>query len=313
MSGPKNLKRPTESNDVKSPADARRACSINHRRGKTVMSETNAVSASTAKESPAAPPFPLKASIAEVPLPIKPIRVLLLAQVGTIGKSTVGAVVLHPRVRGSFYSIESFNQDASRYGIPVKRYLAEPDDLAAFQKELANDPYNAIVDIGQSALDVFLKRMAVDYMVEDFNYIVSVADTTDRGQDEAINTYETLMALGFEPQQYRLVLNRSQPKKAITAQFSRLFSYQEKHENFWINPACILPDLNVFNEMAAQGVSWDDALSPGVHFLDQSRELRRQGLEKEARQASERAVLQKWAKGAALFTEAAFAALNIPV
>lgn len=246
-------------------------------------------------------------------LPHNPIRILLLAQVGTIGKSTVGAVVLHPHLNGSFYSIESFNQDASRYGVQVKRFLAEQDDLKDFQKALTNDPQNAVIDIGQSALDVFLKRMSVDRMVEDFDYVVSVADTTDRGQDEAINAWEQLMDLGFAPEQYRLLLNRSQPKKLITAQYSRLFAYKEKHKEFWVNPACLLPELNVFNEMASQGVSWNDALSPGIDFLTQSRELRHNGREKEAAKAAERALLQKWARGAAVFTEAAFHALDIPV
>ncbi|SAL67553.1 hypothetical protein AWB69_07784 [Caballeronia udeis] len=261
-------------------------------------------------QTPTSPP---KTSPTVPSLPRNPIRILLLAQVGTIGKSTIAAVVLHPHLKGSFYSIESFNQDAARYGVQVERFLAEQDDLKDFQKDLTNDPRNAVIDIGQSALDVFLKRMAVDRMVEDFDYVVSVADTTDRGQDEAINVWEKLMALGFEPEQYRLVLNRSQPKKLITAQYSRLFAYKEVHKEFWVNGACILPELNVFNEMASQGVSWNDALSPGVDFLTQSRELRHNGREKEARKAAERALLQKWARGAAVFTEAAFYALDIPV
>jgi len=276
------------------------------------MSEPTLV-APTPVESSQAPRSPTKTSPSVPSLPLTPIRILLLAQVGTIGKSTVGAVVLHPHLNGSFYSIESFNQDAARYGVQVKRFLAEQDDLTDFQKALINDPHNAVIDIGQSALDVFLKRMAVDRMVEDFDFVVSVADTTDRGQDEAINAWEKLMVLGFAPEQYRLVLNRSQPKKLITAQYSRLFAYKEQHEEFWIDPACILPDLNVFNEMASQGVSWNDALSRHVDFLTQSRQLRHNGREKEAAKAAERALLQKWARGAAVFTEAAFDALDIPV
>ena len=276
------------------------------------MSEPTLV-APTSAESTQAPTSPIKTSLAVPALPLTPIRILLLAQVGTIGKSTVGAVVLHPHLNGSFYSIESFNQDAARYGIKVQRFLAEQDDLRDFQKALTNDPHNAVIDIGQSALDVFLKRMAVDRMVEDYDYVVSVADTTDRGQDEAINAWEKLMALGFAPEQYRLVLNRSQPKKSITAQYSRLFAYKEQHDEFWIDTDCILPDLNVFNEMASQRVSWNDALSLGIDFLTQSRQLRHNGRDKEAAKAAERALLQKWARGALVFTEAAFKALDIPI
>ncbi|NPT54201.1 hypothetical protein [Paraburkholderia elongata] len=277
------------------------------------MPDTNAVQNSNAKESVAAPPVPLKGTIAQAPTPIQPLRILILAQVGTIGKSTVGATVLHPHLNGSFYSIESFNQDAGRYGIDVKRYSAAPDDLEDFQFELANDLDHAIVDIGQSALDEFLKRMAVDHMVEDFHYVVSVADTTIRGQDEAINTWETLMKIGFEPSQYRLVLNRSQPKKAIEEQYSRLFAYKKLHEEFWIKPACVLPAIPAFEAVVKKKISWEDALSPGVNFLDRSRELRAAGRVAEAQEATNRSVLAKWARGATIFTEAAFAALDIPV
>lgn len=278
------------------------------------MSETHAFEDSSAFESAAeTPPFKPKVTVAIAPALLKPIRVLILAQVGSIGKSTIGACVLQPHLKGSFYSIESFNQDAARYGIPVKRYTADEDDLGKFQHDLTDDAGHAIVDIGQSALDEFLKRMAVDSMVQDFDYVVSVADPSLRGQDEAIELWKAAMDLGFRPDQYRLVLNRSKPTKEPEEQFARLFAYKQRTPEFWLNRLCVLPEVRAFNSTIKNGVSWDEALSPGVDWLGQSRALRAEGREPEAQEATNRAVLQKWATGAFMFTEGVWAALDIPV
>jgi hypothetical protein len=263
------------------------------------MSETNVVEIKKAKDADESAPFPPK-----------PLRLAVVAQVGNIGKSTISGTLLHPYLGGSIYSIESRNQDAARYGLDVQRYNG--GDLRALQLQLHEDPYHAIIDVGVSTFDAFLKRLVSDNMVTDIDYVIGVADPSDRGQAECIATYEALMTIGFKPTQYRLVLNRADPDVELPKQYPHLFAYAKANQLFNLNPGCVIPDLSVFNEMATQGVSWQEALSLGVDFQTEARQHRANGEMEKARAASKRALLQKWALGATKFMKNAFNQLKIP-
>src|ERR1700686_4354254 len=107
------------------------------------------------------------------PFPLTPLRIAVAAQVGNIGKSTITGTLLHPYLGGSIYSIESRNQDAARYGLEVRRYNG--GELRTLQLELHEDPYHAIIDIGASTFDAFLKRLLSDNMAKDIDYLIGVA------------------------------------------------------------------------------------------------------------------------------------------
>jgi hypothetical protein len=46
-------------------------------------------------------------------------NILVIHQVGSIGKSTISAVIVRPRLGGKFYSIEDLDTDGERYGEKV--------------------------------------------------------------------------------------------------------------------------------------------------------------------------------------------------
>jgi hypothetical protein len=50
---------------------------------------------------------------------------LIIHSMGSIGKSTLAAVLIQPRFGGQLFSIETANKDAERYGQSVRRYTAE--------------------------------------------------------------------------------------------------------------------------------------------------------------------------------------------
>jgi hypothetical protein len=252
-----------------------------------------------------------KAADQGVPFPEKPLRILVAAQLGGVGKSTITGALLHPYLGGSIYSIESRNQDAARYGLDVQRYNGT--QLRSLQIQLHEDPHHAIIDLGASSFDAFMKKLMSDNIVGLIDYVVGVAAPSDRGQNEGISSYESLMRVGFKPEQYRLILNRADEDEKLEVQFKHLFAYKKANPQFNLNPNCVIPVLSVFDEMAAQGVSWETALSLGVDFSSEARRHRANGEMEKAREASERGLLQGWALGATRFMKSAFNQLKLPV
>jgi hypothetical protein len=135
-------------------------------------------------------------------------KLLILHNFGGVGKSTLGACLIHPRVGGELMSIETNNTDAERYGVRVHRYAAtqyegyyrDPRRFSVFG--------NTLTDVGASNVEAFIDKLIRASGLDQFDYVVVPATQGDRGQIETITTIQTLLDnVGVAPERLRVILN----------------------------------------------------------------------------------------------------------
>ncbi|MEM5329199.1 hypothetical protein VSR34_21750 [Paraburkholderia sp. JHI2823] len=172
-------------------------------------------------------------------------KVLVICQVGMTGKTTVAANVLHPRLGGLLFSVDSVNQDAAQqYGGAAQ--AVHTDDLFEMRQEMVRTKAAVVVDLGASDFSVFVDEMAANNMARLFDYCVIVSDTTRRAQEEAISTYETLRKLGMPATCFRIVLNKGKGgSREIAEQYRVLFAYKSMQPDFPLNEKCYIPSSHV--------------------------------------------------------------------
>lgn len=202
----------------------------------------------------------------------KHINILLANNFGGVGKSTIGACLLHPRVGGQILSIETNNTGAERYGLPIHRYAAEQyreyyDDLRRFAFV-----GNTTTDVGASNIERFIKRLTEAGSHDRFDYYVVPATQTDRGQIESITTLQTLLdTIGVDPDRIRVVLNNvtiNRKDGPIEAEFPHLFAFADQDRRVKINPKCAIPSLDVFSLLATSGRSWQQVQDDKTDYDD---------------------------------------------
>jgi hypothetical protein len=202
----------------------------------------------------------------------KHINILLANNFGGVGKSTIAACLLHPRVGGELLSIESNNTGAERYGLSIRRYAALQyreyyDDLRRFAFV-----GNTTTDVGASNIERFIERLREAGSHDRFDYYVVPATQTDRGQIESITTIQTLLdTLGVDPERIRIVFNMVKTHRVdgpIEAEFPLLFAFAAQDRRVKINPKCAIPSLDVFSLLATSGRSWQEVQNDKTDYDD---------------------------------------------
>jgi MinD-like ATPase involved in chromosome partitioning or flagellar assembly len=191
--------------------------------------------------------------------PVSLKRVLVACQVGMTGKTTVATNVLHARLGGRLFSIDSVNQGAAQYGKEVEAFFSH--ELYELRLELTRATVPVVVDLGASEFSQFVMNVAAAAMEASFDYVVIVTDTSRRSQEEAITTYQTLRGLGMPNEAFRFLLNKSIIGREMAKQYSVLFAYKKQHPLFPLNEDCYLPQHDLFRALVETGQSHDDALN----------------------------------------------------
>ena len=135
-------------------------------------------------------------------------KLLILHNFGGVGKSTLGACLIHPRVGGELMSIETNNTDAERYGVRVHRYAAT--QYEGYYRDLRRFSVfgNTLTDVGASNVEAFIDKLIRASGLDQFDYVVVPATQGDRGQIETITTIQTLLDnVGVAPERLRVILN----------------------------------------------------------------------------------------------------------
>jgi hypothetical protein len=250
-------------------------------------------------------------------------NILVLHNYGGIGKSTIAGVMLYPRFGGELFSIETANDDASRFGIPVRRFAAT--EFPAYFQMLTLATTNTITDVGASNFVQFLNHLGRHGGLHLFDHVVVPAEPSDRGQLETIKTIMTLFNAGLQADRLRIVLNKVETQaveivgaahqdthQTIRSQFIDLVAYAETEPRLQINLDCYLPPLQLFASMAAANCSWDDLISDTTDYrglLVQTGKDNPRGPER--LRLSQRLFLQTMAQKADTVLTRAYNALNL--
>ncbi|MFL9935218.1 hypothetical protein P0D88_40315 [Paraburkholderia sp. RL18-103-BIB-C] len=238
-------------------------------------------------------------------------RILVACQVGRTGKSTIADSVLASGLGGEIFSVESLNQDASQYGARVRVYRA--DDMRKLRTDMSLADHPVIVDLGSSDFALFVEKMGKANLFMDFTHCVIVTDPTQRGQEEAITTYETLRALGIENSQFRIVLNKARTVITLEAQFDILFGHAATDPGFPLNPACWLPEHDLFAGLHESGQGYREVLEDNTDYKPLIRKALKDGNREVSQDYALRQINQRMAMGMQTEFDRCFEALAIPV
>ena len=133
-------------------------------------------------------------------------KVCVLNFSGNVGKSTIAAHLLQPRLNAQVFSVESLNVDASSDGVEVARLRGKHyNDL--LQRLMKLD--DAIVDVGSSNVEDFLKMMQhyADSQ-EEFDLFVVPVVKDGKQQADTVNTIRALRAIGVPAAKILVLINK---------------------------------------------------------------------------------------------------------
>ncbi len=154
-------------------------------------------------------------------------KVCVLNFSGNVGKTTVAAHLLQPRMADApLFSVETLNQDAEGDGLDVERLKGAR--FGELQKKLQKLD-SAVVDVGSSNVETFLALMGqYEGSQADFDYFV-VPTVSDKKQTaDTINTIMALLDLGVEQARIKVVFNKVDPADNVKEAFAALFGMEEQ-------------------------------------------------------------------------------------
>ncbi len=153
-------------------------------------------------------------------------KVCVLNFSGNVGKTTVSAHLLQPRMDAPVFSVETLNQDAEGDGLDVERVKGSRyGDLQ--RKLVAMD--SAIVDVGSSNVETFLSLMGqYDGSHEDYDYFLVPTVKDKKQTTDTVNTILALRHLGVESERIKVVFNKVAPTDDVKEEFESLFGMHEQ-------------------------------------------------------------------------------------
>lgn len=173
---------------------------------------------------------------------------------GNVGKSTIAAHLLHPRLaEAPILSVESLNLDASEDGVDVeqlrgKEFLALIEDLMVRR--------TAIVDVGASNAEDFMRGMrTLEGSHEEFDYFVVPTVRSKKQIGDTISTVTALAAVGVNPRKIRVLFNKIEEGDDVAGDFSALFGIIRDEGCCTANPRAVVYTNEVFERLKAVGRS----------------------------------------------------------
>ena len=150
-------------------------------------------------------------------------KVCVLNFSGNVGKSTIAAHLLQPRLNAQVFSVESLNVDASSDGLEVARLRGKHyNDL--LQRLMKLD--DAIVDVGSSNVEDFLKMMQhyADSQ-EEFDLFVVPVVKDGKQQADTVNTIRALRAIGVPAAKILVLINKVETDDDLRTDFAGVFGF----------------------------------------------------------------------------------------
>ena len=187
---------------------------------------------------------------------------------GNVGKTTIAAHLLAPRLGAPLISVESINSDASADGIDLDRFSGNRygEVQAAL---LAGD--GVVVDVGASNVETFLKMMAgfkgshADYDL----FVVPVVHQKKQLVD-SINTMDALIDRGVPPCKLRLVFNMVDPDSDVERDFAPVIVTAQKLDVR--RPAAVVHRNEVFEMLKGSGRSLASVMADRTDYREQIRQ-----------------------------------------
>lgn len=233
-------------------------------------------------------------------------KVAVLNYTGTVGKTTIAAHLLSPRMNNApIFAIETINETAEGLGVDVEKIRGEKfRDL--FKKLMMLD--DAIIDVGASNVEAFLDGMVKfeDSHLEFDCFIVPVT-AGSKEQKETISIIATLADFGIPAEKIRVVFNRVEAD--VAEEFGPILNFAKKQKNCIANPDAAIFENELFDMLSVKKITIGDALGDETDYKAKARELGKEGDAKLKTHYSDMHVIKSLSKSVNRNLDAVFAAL----
>lgn len=195
-------------------------------------------------------------------------KVAILNFSGNVGKSTIAAHLLVPRLPGAkLFSIESINMGVDADGLEAetmkgKKFGELVDELLVLD--------DAIVDVGASNVEDFLalmQRYAGSH--EDFDLFIVPTMKERKVQQDTINTLAALAALGIERGRIRVVFNKVEADEAVEDEFAAIFGQAMTTKSFKVDSALTIYANEVFERLKGSGKTLGEVMADETDYRSQ--------------------------------------------
>jgi hypothetical protein len=179
-------------------------------------------------------------------------RVAVINYTGTVGKTTVSAHLLAPRMHGApIFSIETVNQSASDLGLDSETMKGDKFG-SLFKKLLVLD--EAIIDVGASNVEDFLDRMMkYEGAQEEIDFFVVPVVSGGKEQRETIQLIDALAGAGVPKERVRVLFNRVDTD--VDDEFKPLLGYAKLRKTCIANPEAAIFETEIFDLLSAKRLS----------------------------------------------------------
>lgn len=190
-------------------------------------------------------------------------KVVVINYTGTVGKTTVAAHLLSPRMSGAtIYAIESINETAEGLGLDVEK-LRGNKFRELFKKLMLDD--QAIIDVGASNVEDFITNLeAFEEAHEEIDYYVIPVTSGTKEQKETIAMIGSLATIGVPPNKIRVVFNRVE--KDAKSEFAIIANYLALTNSFWLDYQCAIFETELFDAMSIYKLTLSDLLNDGNDY-----------------------------------------------
>lgn len=190
-------------------------------------------------------------------------KVAVLNYTGTVGKTTIAAHLLSPRMGNApIFAVETINETAAGLGVDVEQIKGQKfRDL--FRKLIALD--DAVIDVGASNIEDFLDGMVkFDESHLEFDYFVIPVTSGTKEQKETISMIGTLADFGIPPEKIRIVFNRVEAD--VADEFTHVLNYAKKEKNCIANTDAAIFENELFDALAVKKLTVDALLSDETDY-----------------------------------------------
>lgn len=179
-------------------------------------------------------------------------KVVTINYTGTVGKTTLAANFLSPRMSGApIYAVESINETAETLGLDVEK-LRGNKFRELFKKLMLED--HAIIDVGASNVEDFMANLeGFDEAHEEIDFYMVPVTSGTKEQKETMTLISSLSAIGVPPEKIRVIFNRVE--RDVRAEFPIIFAYYDTSKSFWINERCAVFETELFDALSVNRTS----------------------------------------------------------
>lgn len=233
-------------------------------------------------------------------------KVAVLNYTGTVGKTTISAHLLSPRMNNApIFAIETINETAEGLGVNVEKIRGEKfRDL--FKKLMMLD--DAIIDVGASNVEAFLDGMVKfeDSHLEFDHFIVPVT-AGSKEQKETISMVATLADFGIPAEKIHVLFNRVEAD--VAEEFAPILNFSKKQKSCIANPDAAIFENELFDMLSVKKISITDALADETDYKAKARELGKEGDTKMKTHYSDMHVIKSLSKSVNRNLDSVFTAL----